>query len=239
MSFIIRATIAEKDNKKKKDAFFGSGVYLTVIPPAPGHKKKILQNNWRNTKCFQKVEMFLEIDIPKDDKRIKACDDHNGRFISLYSGTLDLDNYNWKSGTYEDTEIVKEREDSSEVSQIHKKTNLLAKRIANQFFSALADDFFPWYGLSALFGVENKTGHKVPQNLGERKIQDIVLGAWRSLYISEIEYEVPYITRENVANALLEGNLDKKFPEWIELIVTKQPSPYTEELARRGFPKIH
>eukprot|EP00091_Calanus_sinicus_P007310 TRINITY_DN18303_c0_g1_i1.p1 TRINITY_DN18303_c0_g1~~TRINITY_DN18303_c0_g1_i1.p1 ORF type:complete len:170 (-),score=34.41 TRINITY_DN18303_c0_g1_i1:636-1145(-) len=148
----IRASIAKTENRKKrKDAFFGSGVYLTVIPPAPGHKEKILKNNWRNTKCFQNVEMFFEIDIPKDDKRIKACDDPEGRFISLYSGTLDLDNYNWKSGTYEDTEIVKEQQDSSEVTHINKKKYLLAQRIANHFFSALAGDFFPWYGLSAFF----------------------------------------------------------------------------------------
>lgn len=183
--------------------------------------------------------MFFEIDIPKDDKRIRACDDPKGRFISLYSGTLDLDNYNWKSGTYDDTETCNEQQNSSEASQIHKKKNLLSKRIANQFFSALGDDFFPWYGLSALFGVENKTGHQIPQNLGERKIQDIVLGTWRSLYISEIEEYKPYITRENVAKALMEGNLDQKFQEWVELLITKTPTQYTDELVKRGFPSIH
>jgi len=230
----IRATIVDKE--KKRDAHFGPGVYLTVIPPAPGQKKSILKNNWRNTKCFQKAEMFFEINISKEDRRIKTCDNPDGRFISLYSGTLDLDNYKWTYGVYEDSEIFPKAANDSEEP---KKVEKIAKKIANHFFSQLAADFFPWYSVSAFFGVENMTGVEIPQNLSGRKIQDIVLGGWRSLYLSE-DFHVPYITRENIAEALVSGNLGQKYQEWIDLLVTNGGgSLYTDELTKRGFESIH
>ena len=54
-----------------------------------------------------------------------------------------------------------------------------------------------------------------------------------------LSYDVPYITREAVEVALLAGNLDKKYKEWIEMFRIKNKTDYTEELVRRGFPSIH
>ena len=58
----IRPTIKrEVDLGEAKDAQFGSGAYLTVLPPIPGQKENILRNNWRSTgaKYFEKCEIFI------------------------------------------------------------------------------------------------------------------------------------------------------------------------------------
>ena len=250
----IRPTIKRESKRGKvKDAHFGSGVYLTVLPPIPGQKENILKNNWRSTKAkyFEKCEMFIEIEIPRSDTKVIVPEADDNRDIRLYKGTINLENYQWTYGVYEEDDVhdpidcqpCKQKWMPDKFARKRKK---LAMILAETFEKSVMEDFYPPFKLSQLFGVQILQPRNVEESLEFRKMEEIVFCAWIGLIrISEI---VP--DHNILAEALVQGNLSQMFERWICEKLSQPPhygpsgqcvgpSNYDEEISKRGFQAIN
>ncbi|PVD37626.1 hypothetical protein C0Q70_00222 [Pomacea canaliculata] len=78
------------------DAFFGSGVYGTSLPPSVG-KREIANNNWkegwRSREHAGRVDYVIKLHIPSTSlKEFKTPT----RQVYLHPGRIHLDDYSWE-----------------------------------------------------------------------------------------------------------------------------------------------
>jgi hypothetical protein len=95
---ISETGIIRMSERQNRDAFFGNGVYFTMLPPHIS-KQIIVQNNWDGRLPLRIVERYIRqgkidfvitVHIPDDDPRLKQCDDREGRDIVVYLDDVDL-----------------------------------------------------------------------------------------------------------------------------------------------------
>ena len=95
---IDEAKIIYKSDQDNRDAFWGNGVYFTMLPPHIS-KQIIVQNNWDGRLPLRIVERYIRqgkidfvitVHIPDNDSRLKQCNDRDGRDIWVYLDDVDL-----------------------------------------------------------------------------------------------------------------------------------------------------
>ncbi len=85
---------------------FGNGiVYMTELHPSKNTWEEILKNNWVNLadRKKHKMECLVMVKIPKEKQagRIEKEPDTD-RNVLKYDGDLNLDDYKWAFGTFEE-----------------------------------------------------------------------------------------------------------------------------------------
>jgi hypothetical protein len=75
---------SSRTRKNRRDARFGSGVYLTQVPPSAG-RDYILFNNYDGGGKPEKVSAYVKFELDAD--KVEECTDSDyGRDIFLYKG---------------------------------------------------------------------------------------------------------------------------------------------------------
>ena len=95
---IDQSKIIKKSERQNRDAFFGDGVYFTMLPPEIS-KAIIIRNNWDGRLPQRIVERYIRqgkidyvitVDIPDRDPKLRECNVPGDRDVFVYLDDVDL-----------------------------------------------------------------------------------------------------------------------------------------------------
>ena len=100
---IVKSGLIKQSQNFTKDCVYGDGVYLTTLNPEDFSKKDLAKNNygglWEKRLSDGRLDCYVEIEIPFSDLKLERCTtSDDSRDVYLYSGDLDLSQFQWQSG---------------------------------------------------------------------------------------------------------------------------------------------